>query len=501
MRITRFILCIGLLFSASSGAGENLRLEAIPAWDGRFQPGRMTEIEVRVFSLSEGIVSLEVQDGKRRMDLEFGVEANVTRAIHLPLEPARDAPVRVLASMSGETMAQAERNVLFSASDSAILAMISRERGEAEKSFVNGFPTRNGLVKALVTDKTALPETAQGYAAIDALVLDYSVLGDLNREQMAALYHYLAQCGRLIMRNFPSTAMEKLRQNAGCEGGFLKQANAGPIADILQTLLEREPPTLPSRSQMEEMMPDLTQDRVFLPVLALISGYFALLAVSAFASERSWPLFALPLFASALAILAWHDRIPASTLSLWMETSTGQGSARYSALFRSKGMGRWQRGLEMPLGAAFSASEMDTSMGLDAITGKPVRAMAQRDFFLLSSLEWDWQGSFALQAPLAVTEKDGLLTIFNISGQTLPAGWVGWHGAVYALPQLVPGEEWSPLREKGHHPGQNPLLQRLDGGRAAALIPFIPGDYPLPTEAVPSQGWLLIRAANENAPG
>jgi hypothetical protein len=482
----------GLPPTAVLAASEPPSLKLLPAWDGWMQAGATTELGITLVARRGGAVTVTVSTLAARVQTSAELEPDQPLVLWLPLRPAADGLPRIeIRPADGEPWRQELTSL--QPRTSPLVAVVQTDR-----ETVAAIDMPDGVEALLVRPSLAsLPRTPQAYGAIAMLVLDVAALAGLETAQRAALQAYLAACGRLLASGSPEQ-VTALRQQAGCQGRFVRALEPGESGGpLLRELLREPPPALPGVAGLRELQ---AGDRTELwPGLILFwSAYgISLLLLMYWVRQPVW-LLSAPGLATVLALAVWGQGGVESRLVSWAEITSGDTVARYVALLQLTGAGRGEAavtlsshfGLPLPLTAPQTVTLEQVPRPSAATLRLTTRLLAEQSFWLA--------GAVGLPPPLTLVLTRTGPSVRNERDVVAIGGVLGWEGRRYTVPPLAPGEHWSPPFEAeswGRATAEQWLRARSING-AALLLPFTLQDAGLVGAGAPAAGWLLIRPSD-----
>ena len=471
-------------------ADSALQIEMTPAWNGYYRPGKSTEIGVRLISQSSGIVTIAAS----KLSQTIALEAGISKFVGLPLLP--DSSNMVILQVSGpdDSGTPIEKSVFLTASKIPAIALVTEGLTTQDRQVIAHQLHHTDKDNFLAIAALTLPRYDPGYESVDAIIIHYRGLKNLDEQQLQALSRYLANCGKTIALEFPETVYSKLKKIAGCNGDFLVTvASPFEFSDPIKNLINQNPDPLPELSGLSIAMPEPGIYSPYLLLLGFCFGYLLILIMTAVITKHKYTLFILPLLATVVTIVIWRQQQPERHLISWLQMDSRQSSARYSALLSMRGTGRWQQLVDLPIAAVLSGATSPPRQALYFNGEHPDVITSDIPFFLLSNTEWYWQSSLQLDAPLKLRVNNQQPLVTNNSPQTQQAGLLKWKGEIYPLPVLQSGQSWTLTAATSKitdHSGLVELMSRYSNRfNTAMLIPFTPNLLAFSANHV---GWLLI---------
>lgn len=484
----RLMLLLLAVCAAQCGAGQDLLVEATPAWDGAVRAGTGSEIRLRLVSARGGELTLTATTAATRSDYSTVLEADVPHEFILPLPADRADLVQIEARVTGLPPVRHAVHLRYLPGDRPVVAV----SGEIDGAWHPGVP-----VTALFPAAAALPGRDWSYALIDLLVMDAASLQSLSAAQAGALHAYLAACGRFIAYRVPAAVTALLRDSAGCSGRLLQEAT-GPaqLAGHLATLLEDSPAPLPSATELRTLLPEEDSAAWLQPLAGFFAGYFVLLLVTAYSRPASHYLAAIPVLAGLLGLYAWSGGWHDTRLVNWAEMEGGSQSARYAALLQTRSHGKGEARLQLPaaLGPP-AAAQAHARFGLTQAQGTtgqqlhfPVRLFSRDEFVL--------RGNLPAAVPLVLLATPGGPVIDNHGDADSPACLLAWHGDKFSVPPLAPGQRWvAPAQPEGwgNSGAERLFRERALRETAALLLPYSLADAGVLADDPQAHGYLMVR--------
>ncbi len=477
------VAMLGLLAGPlAAWPAEPLVIELSPAWEGFTRPGAVTEIGIRLTAERGGPVALTVTTAQSQLKLDTFLEANTPLTFWLPVQAdAVDRPV-VAARLEGAAPVH-QRLSDWQLRTAPLVAAIGQPNE----------PIADGEGFAVFRPRLArLPHISQAYQAIAVLWLDTTVLASLDEGQLGALQGYLAGCGRVVATG-PPTDIARLRQQAGCQGQFIRAGGEWQQSSSAVTASLREPPPdLPAAAALRRLLPSPPGHGQ--PLAVFFLGYALVLMLLARTVRRARWLLLSPVAAVTLVLLTWsHGRAQGLFIS-WAEMVSGDPGARFAAVLQLTGMGRgaYTMSISATLGLPESTDSFfefvyDPSAALNRLTLYPRLGSRQ---------ELRFSGTFPVACPLGL-ELDRTGPTVRSTGQSCHKNsLLIWRGQRYTVPVLASGDRWRPpaQAETWAETSMEQLLRARSMGESAVLaVPFTLREARLITADLDADGWLLIR--------
>lgn len=484
-----YLWILALVYLSDASAEPAIQIEVLPAWNGHFKPGKSTELKIKLIARRGGSYTVQTDTLLKTVTLE--ADTPYITSLPLPAAPPPDTNVIRVYKQDNPELSTTQ-NIALTASNRSSIAFVSDNPGSEEHRLFSQALNFADKANLLTVSVDALPWFISGYEAIDLLVVPYSELKQLHQRQIVALSGYLALCGKMIAIALPETVYQKLRESAGCGGEYLIAAtSANHLATQADQLLNGKSVPLPNLSQLPTTQPESKALSPYLLLLIFCFAYLSFVLIVYLISRHKKAFFIVPISAAGVAILIWHSLQPEKHLLSWVEIDSERSAARYSALLKVNGTGKWQETISLPIEAALStANPQQQDRGelfQDSVTSKLSHS-------LLSASEWQWHGAISLNSPLALKVNSQQAVVTNTVTQGTEAGLIRWQGKIYALPPLTAGQSWSP--DTAPVAADSELVRLLAKqsvhSASAVLIPFLPAMLPF---EVNHHGWLLIHAA------
>jgi hypothetical protein len=463
-------------------AQPRIDLAATPAWNGWTRPGRATEVDIRLSADVATPAALDVVAGRQVVHSNLELDPGQIVRLHVPIDSADDAVVNAASPIAPPQ----RHDVRIAQSESPLLGV---GLANGEPVYLEGFHT-----VMLVADD--LPRNASAYASVDALILDASTLGALDRRQLGALLAHAAECGRIVLLNTDLRVHHALDGMGGCgDRGVMSAASLADAREMLKSSLATSiAPAISLVSIRDLAQPGrITWNRV----LVLLAAYFAIAGL-ALVCVPSLPVLLLVPGLATVAILALlHAIEPPSQLVVWSEGESGAQVVRYQAwqLFPGLVRGHTRAPVLAQLDSARSCEpSQPIRFDFDAKRGR--LTFAEFDTRLFRQISLCYSGMFPLEKMIAIDARsDALLNVRNAGRTAWPTGVLLAGGRVHDMPALAPGEsaiirteQGKPLRDTT----ARMAMARTQGDRAAALWEL--DSDGLSEGGIEWKGWLLLAA-------
>ena len=479
------VLALALCGLAQAQAPSSpLDLTASAAWAGWSRPDRPTEVDVRLAAGQPARVVLEVVAGRQTVATELALQPGQPARVRMPVAAAESITARARAA-DGREVAQ---TVEIRRSASPLLGVVLAGGGTLALA---GF-------HAVALGAADLPRLATAYAAIDALVLDASLLTALDARQTAALLGHAAACGRMVVLHADAPVRQLLAGGGGCGRHALMWAASPDEARqaLTDALSHRLPEPVALGAIGELRQPDLA---IWTRVAVAVAIYFAAAALVLLFVRKAAGLVLLPVLATAaMGLLLWAQE-PVSQLLVWGEGGSGAPQARYQAWQQVQGVARGSVRVSIPpaLGGSAQACQSRQALRLQFDGSRGQALGAEFDSRLFARTWLCFAGSFPTTRTIAVDLRpDGVREARNAGTQAWPAGRLLDAGQVFDLPPLAGGARAAlpPSRPGAPRGPELQLAAARTGfdGRAALWPLDLTGAVDAGATAT---GWLLVDVA------
>lgn len=450
-------ICLALLCAASSWAwadpGWSLDLE--PAWNGVYRPGAATEVTVRITSPGAAVATLTLSE----RDLP---DQKAVHTVRLDGSPAA-VSVPVARTGAGELRATLDAPGQVALLDVTLIPAVAGIPVVALAGRLPGFTLSEA--RLIHVDPANLPVFADAYAVIDLLIMTGESASRLDTSQRAALQHYLAGCGRLVIQGAHAS---DLTEAAGCHGQMVSNApTPAAVGAAVVALLERQQRAPPSAHELRQLLD--THDRSRLtPAAFALCLYLAISLSLAFRRAPLAGLAAAPIVATVVVFATWSGGGHNINSMTWTEVTSGAQAALQSSFVRVSGEGYGSVRFDIPgrtLPRPFARDGVHTgSTVLEPAQGAvtvafPVKWLELRDFTLSKGVP--------VEAPLELRGGFDPPTVTNPQPVATPAAQLAWNGGKYRVPPLAPGQTWRP-DPASRRPWGNAAAERLFRARSMA---------------------------------
>jgi hypothetical protein len=451
----------------ANAAPADVAVRITPAWDGLVRPGATTEVVVSLSAAQATTVALTAKSEGLELVQRATLAAQSQLETALLLRPRS----------GGATLEIAERGAPASARAIA-LRVTSRSIVAAGSAAVP--PERTWEDVELVRPASASwPHHAEAYSGVAEVIVDEAHVLALDSGQRAALASYAAGCGRLLYTGADALPAD-LR--GGCGGAFARAVGADDVLTAAAALLAQAPPALPTGAALLALVH--TPAAHTAPIAALLCAYGGVLAWLAHSVRRLVVVLAVPLLAALLALLTVPAVPPRFDRMVWLDTQSGDASARAMLVTAVTGRARGREALAEPGGWQLPEAIDGTPLSIDD-AGRMVL-----DTGLLSREVHVARGVVPAPAGLQVVlEAAGPRVINAGASASLPAV-LSWRGERHAVPALAPGADWKPQQATPWPDvaDERLLRERSPADGAALLVPARP-------DATGPATWLLVHPA------
>jgi len=478
------ILCfinVSILPAANMANSENnklLKLNLHPAWNGFYHPGKITEIGIEVFSKHGGMVNIK----HHKIKQSFFLPAETPYFTSFPVVLTQDT----LASFKltrQDSKTSISKNIRLKPALKPSMAVIDNN-GSVPLKLLDTLNKLN--IKLLPSNASSLPRFSKAYQAIDAILISYSSFKRLENVQLNAFSHYIAECGKVIVFNFPDSIRDNLSAIAGCRGAFFLTSNASKLLarESIQYWLKSTSTTLPEATKLNEV--SVKNLHTNSTLLFFYFTYIALILCLALFKVKKIVFLITPLLGSIITLSFWHKE-PSKNIISWLEMSHLRSSARYTSLVHIDGQGLWNGSIALPTNAY--SDVLPTTKFND---NTPALMNIEFSTSLLSTQLWQWQSSQFIQSPLKLEIVNNSPRIINLSNAIIYNSLLSWGEDIYSLPPLSPHKYWSFDASVPAELNTNLMKlfrQQSQKYNVAVLIPYA---SPLFQHFHTNEGWLLI---------
>jgi hypothetical protein len=484
-------VALGAAVWTSAALGAAPILEVVPAWGGLTRAGQPTELAIRVQSAAEGAAELHVISGNFHERDWLTLRAQTPQTVRVALPADESTTVHVQLQQGHERIETT--HALQSLPSTRRMIAVASELGRSIEA-----QTRSSGAAPLFRyfSASALPELPQGYAVLDALVIDQRTLHALNRNQLDALLSFLGQCGHVAAIGLDTAAAALLQQAAGCRGQFFITVHddrtlAAGLAQLDAPAAALNYATIAPLA--EKALSDAAVSNTALVVL--FAAYLATLIVFA----RATAVLAVAGLTTAVAVFAWSTRDATIATLSWSELDAGDHAGRTITALSIQGRGRGS--VELGYGAALGvplATAPDSRVTLERRADEPTYRLRAATALGSAANLWFETAHVINDAPASVTLANGNPAVTNTSAAPIENAVLLWQGRQFAVPRLAAGEHWA-LAPTATTAILNPTLalaaRRAESHPAALLVPYVPEPVKRLTPPTTDTGWLLIRYA------
>ena len=487
------IFLIWILLSNNSFA--NYKIEIVPAWDGEVRTGRITELSISILSPVSDVVNFSVLNSKSQQTISFKLKANILKREWLPVLPSKSEPLIVTAHSRGAEIYRTEIKTRPEADTEHIVAILLA--GQNHITGKNKFSESNDI-NIIYPGHQSLPRHFQAYNAIDALIVDKTLLQHIDDHQLNALMGYIANCGRLFILQANAKLMTILINNAGC--GAQNIQNFDSLDDALQVFTSNYKDYLPyitSVLDAQSISESIAHSQTKVLIIIFFSIYFSLLLFLPLLTKKPAVSLAAVLLICGFMFLYGTNRQPDIKINSWSEAFSSDSAARYSALVQIDGKGKNKGFISLP-------DKFGLPVGVNAV--HPVKLISSdikheyKQLFyetsLLSRDQYLVHGLYKHRASLNIILEQDNIIIQNTSGTKSLTAVLNWKNDRYLVPALEPDEKWVPPEQHSTWPDNaiERLFRKNTANDAAALLIKNDSDYfVLENQAIQTQDWLIIR--------
>ena len=463
---------------ANTDNNNSLKVELIPAWNGFYHPGKITEFAIRIFSKYGGMVNIKHQQFNR----SFFLPAETPYLTSFPTLLKKGELVNFELTRE-DSKTSISKKTHLTPTLKPIIAVID-SKGSIPLGLLAILKNLNIIL--LPSSTSSLPQFNKAYQTIDAALISYSSFKLLEKPQLKAFSHYIAECGKVVIFNFPKNIKDRLSTIAGCKNSFFITSNISNQLTIkrIRHLLKITPTALPKATRLNDL--SLAYKHADSALLFFSFCYFAIIFCLILFNVKKSAFLIIPILASVIAISFWHKE-PRQNIASWLEMSDMQSSARYTSLLHIHGQGLWDGSIILPT-AAYANILPTTSFD----DNTPASMKIDLSTRLLSNHVWQWQSSQFIQPPLKLDIVNENPRIFNQSNKIIYNGLLSWGSAIYSLPPIPPNKHWSftpSLPSKLNTKLVKLFKQQSQLYNLAALIPYASTLF---QHLHNNEGWLLI---------
>jgi hypothetical protein len=457
-------------------------VSAQTAWGGNFHPGRPTGVFVEVQSIAGGDAQITIVSGGQRYARTIRLEPGELHRHWLTVVPPAERALEV--HVRAADGADHHEQLALRMAREPIVAYVSS--GELR------LPPDAGHTVVAV-DPALLPDSADAFATLDALVLARSGFERLTESQISTLLGYLGTCGRLLAIDMPEATFRLLRAQAGCDGMFVAASGYPDALAATNQLLAIKHDALPSAARLAAMQPENQRMQLWWHVVIFVAGYVIVMVLLAISGRGQAALAATPLLAAVVALLVWTAN-SREELLIWSETYQGTQFARYRGLIRVTGAGRGTRRLAAPSGGGQPRPVTERTIAkFTAVAGRANQHSIEIPVSLMSRSLFLLEGTFPVNPALSVAGSKHRPAVIHRGAQPTPQGMLSMAGEIFPIPAMQPGQTIqintdSPL-PRNHRVGS--ILRLRAGTRDTLLLPLEQIDR-LAAERASSVGWLMV---------
>ena len=464
---------LGLLLAAASVQGQ-APIEATLGWNGHIAADAYTEIAISGRSVPGESLRVRTTGGSTQVEALMPAGNNGLSSVTLPLPVTGAGDIRLQAGTGNNTSGVIAAGRLRPGP--GLVAIVGVRIAEKLESVP-------GTVAVAPTD---LPRLGATYAHVRALVVDGTVLPELDAAQLRALLEYVGTCGRAVFAGASPAVQRTLEQRAGCGGRLLAMLpDDAPVDTALSALLDRRAAALPGARTLRTLLGDQSADFELL-VLFLAGFVVVYLLLNALPRTRFAGL-GFCLLASLLSSMLWSAESRQRFVA-WSEVSDGERIARYSALEQLSATARGRQHVQ-PRSLAESPRTIEGNDLVVHWSDVPTERALEWQASLLEEAHLLTAGSFNVEPNLRAEIRDGMAVVCNQGRSPSPPAYLRWDNHNYAVPALAPTDIWSPGDDPAlteSRPELRLLARRTQGIAVALLQPLR-----VPANGGRQDAWLL----------
>jgi len=458
---------------------EDISVKIAPAWEGRIQTGKSTELGVRIISSQGGDFLLTLKGGDLITHHTGALEADIPLDLWAPVRPVSNQPLTIEIHRSEKLAFQQQLN--FAPSPHGFTATASG---------IYLSDNIDTIGQNITVTPDALPRTDQGYGSIQTLILTPSDLASLENAQTLALSHYLQSCKELLLINANTDVLNKLRSIAGCNGDAINLFQEKPKNEF------RHP--LPSKIALQALLLDKEKHDPIATLYLFFSCYLCILLLMLRATRKPAPLLIIPTLGAITLIAAWTLQENHTRLASWSEVESGSQKANFSALLSIEGVNSTHYNLQ--LSKAFGLP--------NPLNNKPVEVAFNRQHPSTEQLtvttqpfsrdQYWFQGTLPIPHSLSLITNEMTPIVINHGDKNSSNAILSWQGRILSVPSLAPGRQWTPTKPDAIEISStlHSMIRARTGPDSTALIlPFTLQQAGLLPSHVQESGWLMIKPA------
>ncbi len=452
-----------------------------PAWGGLYHPGQSTALLVSLRPATGAESRITIATGglvyTRHVRPKPGVEVSTWLAI----APRSDASLRITVDPF-----EYQADVVLQEARQPIVAYVSTGDLRLPESASHA---------PVVVDPIVLPDNADAFATLDALVLARSAFERMTEAQISALLAYLGNCGRMIGVGLPAATFRLLRAQAGCNSRFVANVDNAAVTTTVNALLSAKGSPLPSARHLAAIQADTYRAKTWLQAVIFVIAYVTVVLLLSGTRRHRAALAAVPVIATAIAFAVWTPSAQ-QELIIWSEAERGTQFARFRGLVRITGNGRGEFDLDPPIGSSQMRAVDDNALATFASDAAMDRPAVRIPVALMSRSLFLTEGTFPVNPALVLADEDDGPTIIHRGGRSVPGGMLSYAGEVFAVPRMEPGETLRidtdvPLSRQDR---VGSLLRARAGAHGALLFPLEQLERQRAAGSS-STGWLMVTAS------
>jgi len=295
------------------------------------------------------------------------------------------------------------------------------------------------------------PVAASGFDQNAVVTINASTLESLQDEQLRALLYFAGSCGRVLLVDVSPSIEEIFRNDAACDGRYLRTARSTDDLQARSLELKSMPgPPRITEIQLNSLAEAASKGKVNIQSLALFwFAYISLVLILTLSVRTRLIGLIFSIAATALIHIVWPPSTT-RTLVAWAEAEAGDRVAAFFSLERE---------------TTYLSGQFTTELDRH-------------------------RGSFDLNPSLGFEFHENAVEICNHGSGPSVISHVYWHGTIHNVPSIDPGTSWSTddeskADEKNLGKPELALFARRSQQHELTLF------RTLPVTGGSNQGWLL----------
>ena len=321
-------------FASIAETSDDFDISITPAWDGLYRESRHTEIQINLSKLSPQNYVFTLTGGKTPVKGYIPIKSSQTELFIIPVQFSN------------------QNNLLLSIENSVGKSVLSKKIWFSQiikSSRVLVEPVPENLQKNLVTKinnyqlykptTSSFPYQLAALDMVDALLLTYAALQNLNEKQLNVLLDYLGSCGQIITLNLPDSVYARLQKYVVCDASQLQKIESRSQLEGALLILDES-----IRASDDELISlgkkviDLDVNQKKTRLISVFFGiYLLLFLASIILSKRSSPPLIISVCFSAFFYFFWESQASEVNVFNWVEVNDQQSLARVRSLVSFSG--------------------------------------------------------------------------------------------------------------------------------------------------------------------